>query len=129
MEISEVVSSRSTCPRLQVGCVVVNKNRIVSTGYNGSIHGLAHCEDEGCLLNEQGRCIRCVHAEENAVLHSERDNLMGATVYVTHEPCEKCSKTLAQAGIKRIVYKHGYANKWNKFFWENIEVVHLTDFK
>ncbi|EEK77053.1 Deoxycytidylate deaminase [Bacillus cereus R309803] len=66
-----------------------------------------------------------MHAEENSVLHAERADLKGATAYVTHEPCEKCAKTLAQAGIIRIIFKNPYPNKWNEIFLKNIEVVHL----
>ncbi|MBO0959432.1 cytidine/deoxycytidylate deaminase family protein [Neobacillus sp. MM2021_6] len=122
--IAEAVATRSTCPRLHVGCVLVKDNHIISTGYNGSIHRHDHCEDVGCLLTPDGRCIRTVHAEENSVLHSDRDLIKGATAYVTHEPCEKCSKTLAQAGISKIVFKNAYPNKWNEYFLKDIEVVH-----
>lgn len=127
MDIANVVATRGTCNRLKVGCVIVKDKHIISTGYNGSIHGHEHCEDVGCLLNEEGRCIRCLHAEENSVLHAERADLKGATAYVTHEPCEKCAKTLAQAGIVRIVFESEYPNKWNEHFLKNIEVVHLVE--
>ncbi|RSK27915.1 cell division protein DedD [Bacillus sp. HMF5848] len=125
LDIASAVATRSTCPRLNVGCVVVKDKHIVSTGYNGSIHGHEHCEEVGCLINEQGRCIRTLHAEENAVIHAERHDLRGATAYVTHEPCEKCAKTLAQAGIIRIVYRDSYPNPYNELFLKNIEVVHM----
>ena len=125
LDITEQVSTRSTCPRLHVGCVIVKDKHILSTGYNGSIHGHDHCEDVGCLIDDNGRCIRTCHAELNAVLHAQRDALKGATAYVTHEPCENCSKTLAQSGIKRIVYREAYPNKWNQHFLKDIEVVHL----
>jgi len=126
LDIAEQVAARSTCPRLHVGCVIVKDKHIVSTGYNGSIHGHDHCEDVGCLKDEHtGRCQRVVHAECNACLHAKRDDLHGATAYVTHEPCENCSKILAQVGIKRIVYREAYANKWNTLFLKDIEVVHL----
>ena len=49
-----------------------------------------------------------VHAEENAVLNYRgvmRD-MEGATVYVTHYPCNKCARILAQVGIERVVYEH-----------------------
>ena len=125
MDIAHEVATRSTCPRLHVGCVIVKDKHIVSTGYNGSIHGHVHCEDEKCLINDEGRCILTVHSELNAVIHAERSALKGATAYVTHEPCENCAKTLAQAGIARIVYENAYPNKWNAIFLKNIEVVHL----
>jgi dCMP deaminase len=126
LEIAEVVASRSTCPRLHVGCVIVKNRHIVSTGYNGSIHGHEHCEDIGCLIDPNGRCIRTLHAEENAVLHAERESLQDATAYITHEPCEKCAKTLAQAGVKRIIFANGYPNQWNKHFLKGIEVLQLS---
>ncbi|WP_256360202.1 deaminase [Mesobacillus boroniphilus] len=52
--------------------------------------------------------------------------LKGATAFVTHEPCEKCSKTLAQSGITRIVYRSAYPNKYNELFLRDVEVVHLS---
>ncbi|MEK4028744.1 MULTISPECIES: cytidine/deoxycytidylate deaminase family protein [Bacillaceae] len=126
LDIAEVVSTRSTCNRLHVGCVIVKDKHIIATGYNGSIHGHDHCDEEGCLLSDEKRCIRCLHAELNAVLHAERDKLKEAAAYVTHEPCENCAKTLAQAGIKKIVYRNAYPNKWNQHFLKDIEVVHLS---
>ncbi|QED48705.1 deoxycytidylate deaminase [Cytobacillus dafuensis] len=125
LDIAEQVATRSTCPRLHVGCVIVKDKHIVSTGYNGSIHGHEHCDDVGCLTGEDGRCYRTVHAENNAVLHADRGLLLGATAYVTHEPCENCSKTLAQSGITRVVFRSAYPNKLNKYFLKDIEVIHL----
>ncbi|MCK4484853.1 MAG: cytidine deaminase, partial [Candidatus Thorarchaeota archaeon] len=34
-EIADLVSSRSTCLRNQVGAVIVKESQILSTGYNG----------------------------------------------------------------------------------------------
>jgi dCMP deaminase len=127
MEIAKVTAERATCNRLKVGAVIVNHNKIVSTGYNGSIHGHDHCTEVGCLLNEQGRCIRTIHAEMNAILHADRDKLEGATIYVTHEPCELCSKLIAQAGIKRVVYLEPYNNKWNQYFLKDLEVIQYVE--
>ena len=69
MNIAKEVSSRSTCPRKHVGAVIVRDRRILSTGYNGSLRGLAHCDDVGCLM-EDGHCIATVHAEANAILQA-----------------------------------------------------------
>lgn len=124
LDIAAVVASRSTCDRLHVGCVIVKNNKIISTGFNGSIHGHPHCDDEGHLLNEQGRCVRTIHAEENAILHAEREDLMGATAYVTHEPCEYCTRSLNQAGIKKVIFESPYPNKYNELFIEPMEWIH-----
>jgi dCMP deaminase len=127
MDIAELTSQRATCPRLHVGCVIVKDHRIVSTGYNGSIHGQPHCEDAGCLLDEEGHCIRTIHAEMNAILHAERESLIGATAYVTDEPCANCMKTLNQAGIKNVIYKNAYPNPYNQYFIDGMAVFKLTD--
>lgn len=125
LDIAETVSKRSTCDRLHVGCVIVKDKHIVSTGYNGSIKGHDHCDDVGHLLNEENRCIRTIHAEQNAIIFADRDELDGATAYVTHEPCETCTKLLIQSGIKRIVFRHTYKNKNNFHFIKNVSWEHF----
>lgn len=110
MEITEMVATRSTCDRAFVGCTLVNKdNRIVSTGYNGSVAGNPHCDEVGHVLRD-GHCIATIHAEMNALLYCAKEGISvkGATAYITHFPCLNCSKALIQAGIGKIVYKHDY---------------------
>ena len=62
MAIAREVATRSTCDRKHVGAVIVRDKLILATGYNGSVRGLAHCDDEGHLL-EDGHCVRTIHAE------------------------------------------------------------------
>ncbi|MEB5480920.1 dCMP deaminase family protein [Shouchella clausii] len=124
LQLAELTSKRSTCQRLKVGAVIVKNNRILSTGYNGSIKGHEHCIDVGCLKNDEGRCIRCIHAEANALLFAKTD-LEGAVIYVTHYPCENCSKLIAQSGIKKIVYKNEYENTYSREFLRDLEVIHF----
>lgn len=45
LKLAELVSTRATCDRAHMGCVLVKDNIIVATGYNGSIKGLPHCND------------------------------------------------------------------------------------
>lgn len=126
MDIAYMVATRSTCDRLNVGCVITKDNVIVSTGYNGSIHGQPHCEEVGHLLNEQNRCIRSIHAEQNALIHADKSKLIGSTAYVTHECCENCTKLLIQSGVKRVVFNEPYDNKYNHHFKESVEWVDLS---
>lgn len=110
MEITELVASRSTCDRAWVGCVIVNdSNRIVSTGYNGSVSGNPHCDDVGHTMRD-GHCIATIHAEMNALLYCAKEGIRvdDCTAYVTHFPCLNCTKALIQAGIKKISYKNDY---------------------
>lgn len=108
---SLLLASRSTCTRLSVGALIVRDNRVIASGYNGSVSGETHCIDEGCLIQE-GHCVRTIHAEVNAVLQCAKYGIatQGSEVYVTHFPCLNCTKTLIQAGIKKVNYIEDYRN-------------------
>ncbi len=111
MLIAKLVSLRATCPRLRVGAVAVKDGYILATGYNGAPRGMEHCIDAGCILVD-GHCHRAVHAEQNVIAMAARKgiSLEGATLYVTHFPCDTCFKLLINAGIKEIVYEEMYPN-------------------
>lgn len=110
MDLAHTVAQRGTCDRAYVGCVLVNKeNRIVSTGYNGSIKGNPHCDEIGHTMRDN-HCIATIHAEMNALLYCAK---VGISVneckcYVTHFPCLNCTKSLIQAGINEIYYHESY---------------------
>jgi dCMP deaminase len=111
MKIAHDVAGRATCLRGQVGAVAVISKCIVATGYNGSIAGTEHCVDEGvgCLM-EAGHCVRCLHAENNAIIQAAARGVRveGATFYITHSPCWPCFMMLANVGAMRIVYGRAY---------------------
>lgn len=109
MNIALVVATRATCQRRHVGSVLVRDKRVIATGYNGSVYAEAHCEDVGCLL-ENGHCVRCVHAEINALLQCAAFGIpaAGSTLYTTDFPCAGCSKALVQVGVKKVVYLAEY---------------------
>ncbi len=88
MNIAREVSTRSTCDRKFVGAVIVRDKCILATGYNGSIRSLAHCDEEGHLM-EDGHCVRTVHAEANAIVQAARNGvgIDHASIYVTASPC------------------------------------------
>lgn len=111
MAQAHITALRSTCTRLMVGAVIVKKNRIIASGYNGSISDGTHCIDEGCYIVD-GHCVRTIHAEANAILQCAKFGVPteSTTVYVTHFPCLQCCKQLIQAGIKVINYGENYRN-------------------
>lgn len=137
MDIARAVRSGANCSGTNVGAVAVVKNRVVSTGYNGTPEGFLNCRDGGCLrcsdsvLDKQNRghemsdethvsgraldrCI-CVHAEQNAFMTAARFGipLDGATLYTTSSPCMGCLKELVQAGIERVVFGEWYEAKYS----------------
>ena len=114
-----LIANRSTCKRAKVGAVLVKDNKVISTGYNGSVSGTEHCIDHDCLVIE-GHCVRTLHAEVNAILQgAERGVPKGFTEYVTHFPCLNCTKSIIQAGIKEICYANDYRN--NEYARELLE--------
>lgn len=110
MQVAQVVSTRATCTRRQVGAVIADASgHILATGYNGSAPGAPHCTDVGCLMVD-GHCRRTVHAEQNAVAHAARTgvSLNGAIAYLTVRPCPTCLLLLASAGVKVVYYDEDY---------------------
>ena len=109
MNIAKQVATRATCPRKHVGAVIVRDRTILSTGYNGSVRGLPHCEDVGCVM-EDGHCVATVHAEANAIIQAAKNGVAieGATIYTTASPCWPCFKLVANSGCRRIVFGEFY---------------------
>ena len=112
MQIGREVATRSTCDRKHVGAVIVRDKNILATGYNGSIRGLGHCDEEGHML-EDGHCVRTIHAEANAIIQAAKNGVRieGASIYVTASPCWGCFKMIANAGLTRIVYGAFYRDQ------------------
>ena len=110
--ITLAVSKRSTCTRAQVGAVIVKDKRILTTGYNGAPKGLPHCLDVGCEM-VGGHCVRALHAEQNAILQAAEYGvpLEGASIYITHQPCQVCAKMIINAGLRRVVYAGHYPDE------------------
>ena len=110
MAMLPAVAARSTCLRRKVGCILVDAHqRIISTGYNGAIRGLPHCDEIGHQM-ENGHCVATVHAEANAIIQAAKNgsSIDGATVYTTASPCWPCFKLIANAGIRRVVFGEFY---------------------
>ncbi|HWA77823.1 MAG TPA: dCMP deaminase family protein [Polyangiaceae bacterium] len=128
MAIAREVATRSTCDRKHVGALIVREKIILTTGYNGSIRGLSHCDDEGHLM-EDGHCVRTVHAEANAIVQAARNGvrLEGGDIYVTASPCFGCFKLIANAGLRRIVFGEFYRDKriYDLSAQLNIQLDHL----
>jgi len=123
LKLAMLVSERATCPRMHCGCVLVKDKRILSTGYNGSIPGDVHCEDDGCMIVDN-HCVRTIHAEMNAILQCSIHGVstQGATAYITNMPCTNCAKALIAAGIKEIVIFSDYHDTKAEEFFEIAKV-------
>ena len=107
MTLSFLISNRSSCHRLQVGCVLVKDTRVISVGYNGFIAGYPH----NSIVRDNHEQAT-VHAEQNCITDCAKRgiNVEGATAYITHYPCIICARLLLAAGIKKIYYIEDYKN-------------------
>lgn len=104
--IAKTIAMLGTCCRLKVGCVLLTKEgRVAGLGYNGAGPGMDHCHEGHC--NETCRCLRTLHAEQNALYSRNGDPYVA---YVTAEPCLNCTKELALAGVRRVVYLKPYTS-------------------
>jgi dCMP deaminase len=112
MKIAEQVATRSTCDRKHIGAVIVRDKTILSTGYNGSLRGAAHCDEVGHDM-DNGHCVRTVHAEANAVAQAAKNGvaLNASELYVTASPCLSCFKLAANCGINTVYYKEFYRDE------------------
>jgi dCMP deaminase len=110
----------SHCNRKQVGAIIVKDRMIISDGYNGTPSGFENpCEDQEGLTKWY-----VLHAEANAILKvaASTQSCKDATLYITMSPCKECSKLIHQAGIKRVVYLHGYKDDAGLNFLEKAAV-------
>ncbi len=114
-------AARCNCRKTPVGAVISRDDRVVSTGYNGTIAGFTDCIRGGCPRcmdpnvvsgTELDRCI-CVHAEQNALLAAARFGIQveSAVCWVTNEPCLDCTKQLIQADLAEVYYWKTYPLK------------------
>ena len=119
LDLARTTSTRATCSRRKHGAVIVQKRRIVATGYNGGPSGVTHCIDGGCPRarsdaaqgHDYESCI-AIHAEANALLFSGPDERDGATLYCTGAPCFGCAKLIANSGVAEVVAAAGRYDGW-----------------
>ena len=107
MGVAHLSGMRSKDPSTQVGCCIVSdKNKILSMGYNGLPIG---CSDEEFPWAREGADLETkypfvTHSELNAILNYRGGSLEGTKLYVSLFPCNECAKAIIQAGIKTVVY-------------------------
>lgn len=134
--VAFTMAERSTCSRRHNGAVIATEHGVVlSTGYNGSLSGMPHCNHDcmcdslpeplptdtiwvqnkefhnlRCPVANSGGCETAVHAEANAVYFAARNGIRTdkSIIYCTTEPCQKCAEAIVQAGISQCVYSQEY---------------------
>lgn len=123
LNIAKEVAKRSTCLRRHYGAVIVNNDQIVSTGYAGAPRKTMNCAEIGTCIRiqlgakrgEHYEWCRAVHAEQNAIIHAARFDMLGSTLYLVGtspatgavikgaEPCKICKRMIINAGVATVV--------------------------
>lgn len=128
LNIALCIAQRSSCLRRKYGCVIVNNNEIISTGYNGSPRGYSNCCDTGiCKRSDkqhnEGDYSECrsVHAEQNAMISASRKNMLGSVMYLSCiengneleniKPCPICARMILNSGIEYVITKNKIYNR------------------
>jgi len=125
LQMAMLTSTRATCCRRQVGCILVNeRNHVIGTGYNGTPAGTRNCTDDdpcpgGVFQSGEGldKC-RAVHAEANALLQC-KDVWEIKTAYTTVSPCIHCVKLLMNTSCETIVFSEEYPHVEAMEMWES----------
>ena len=102
--ICKQVALKSKDPSTKTGCVIVEDNRIISTGYNGFPRGV---EDHEKRYNHRETKYRYIeHCDRNAIYSAAKAgiSLDGSIMYLTGPPCHECTRGIIQAGIKQVVW-------------------------
>jgi dCMP deaminase len=114
LRMAQLVATRATCARRQVGCVLVSgRGHVLATGYNGVAAGRPHCNEghpcEGANLPSGTGLDLCqaAHAEQNALLQCHDVHEI-ETCYCTTAPCVTCTKLLLNTSCRRVVFVADY---------------------
>ena len=123
LNIACEVSRRSTCLRRHFGAIIVKNDQIISTGYAGAPRGTVNCIDLGECPRQKAKIprgeryelCRSVHAEQNAIIHASRQDMIDSTMYLAGleaidrsvvkgaKPCLLCTRMIINAGISKVV--------------------------
>lgn len=118
------ISYESNFPRIHIGCVVVNKHRIISKGCNS--HTRTHKIQAQLNKKRFSECSTgMLHAEIAALLPVvNKIDLSGAVLYLYREnmqgeiamcrPCKGCMSFIRACGIKKVYYttNEGFAEEY-----------------
>ncbi len=126
LDIAETVLERGTCLRRNFGAIIVKNDQIISTGYVGAPRGRQNCIDLGVCVRENLKVprgeryelCRSVHAEQNAIIHARREDMIGSTLYLVGKDaktgeyvenasaCSLCKRMIINAGIDQVIIRN-----------------------
>jgi deoxycytidylate deaminase len=105
-------SALSDFGRIKIGAVIVKGNWIISSGCNKKkTHPIQKRYNDATLDYQKTPCL---HAEIDALIRSEREDLSGAECFVARsdragrlalsKPCLSCQRALFEAGVSTVYF-------------------------
>ena len=109
MELAFTAAKRSSCDRANVWAIIVKDWIVITTWYNWAAKGEPDCLISWCII-ENWHCVRTIHAEENAIINCAKVwvSIKDAEIYVTHRPCDLCSRKIINSWIKKVYFSKDY---------------------
>jgi dCMP deaminase len=109
--LAEYISNWSKDPSTKVGAVITDKDRrVISFGFNGFAKNVIDSNER--YNNREIKLKLILHAEENALIFSQRD-LSGCSIFTwPFLPCSKCASQIIQYNIKRVVAPYNENPRW-----------------
>ena len=110
--MARFLSERTDDPKTGVGAVIVSypEMEILSFGWNGfpfkALYGefaRASGKDKSDKSVQDKKYPYIIHAEQNALLMRNTNNIKDAILFVTKSPCSECTPLIAMQGIKIVV--------------------------
>lgn len=105
MEVAKTISMRSHHETFKVGAIIVTSDntQVLSVGYNGNAAGM-----KNCIESDEPGCSGLIHAEVNALLKLDYNNIKDKKMYLTLSPCINCAKCIINSKIDEVIYLGTY---------------------
>ena len=125
LKLSKEISTWSKDPSTKVGALIISEDRnIISTGYNGFPRGIEDTADR--LNNRETKYKFILHAEMNCILNAlYNGRSVKDCILFVHglPPCSECTKSIIQAGIKKVITDSKATDNWKESLKLSLEML------
>ena len=116
LKLSKEIAEWSKDPSTKVGALIISEDRnIISTGYNGFPRGIEDTEER--LNNRELKYKFILHAEMNCIMNAlYNGRSVKDCILFVHglPPCSECTKSIIQAGIKKVITDSKASENWKE---------------
>ena len=125
LKLSKEISTWSKDPSTKVGALIISEDKhIISTGYNGFPRDIEDTEER--LNNRELKYKFILHAEMNCILNAlYNGRSVKDCILFVHglPPCSECTKSIIQAGIKKVITDSKATDNWKESLKLSLEML------